>query len=302
MDSRRLRTLNPLRTFLVAAREGGFAAAADRLALTHAAVSKQISGLEQDLGARLFERSPRAVRLTAEGRELHRRLEAVFADLDVALGRFSGTAPRCLTVSCEPTLCAKLLIPLMPLTDDDRQVQILAAGGPVDFVRHGVDVAFRRDDFPIDADVPARVLVDELTGPVASPALLAEDGSRWARAPTAVHARTRPDAWSWWLHRTGLPNPARRDAVYDNHLLAIQAACAGQGVAMLSLFMIADELADGRLVAPFGFTPDGSRYLALSRVPLNADPALEALVGRVHARLRAIACDHAAPGRARVTG
>ncbi|MFF7944880.1 LysR family transcriptional regulator [Nocardia gamkensis] len=73
-----------LATFAEVARTGSFTAAAERLRFTQSAISRQISALEGELGARLFDRLPRGVRLTEDGRSLLGHAEAVLERLDVA--------------------------------------------------------------------------------------------------------------------------------------------------------------------------------------------------------------------------
>jgi DNA-binding transcriptional LysR family regulator len=66
---------------------------------------------------------------------------------------------------------------------------------------------------------------------------------------------------------------ARAGAAHFEHFyLSLQAAAAGLGVAIGSEWMVADDVHEGRLVAPFGFTEDGSAYVMLSLEPFDADP------------------------------
>ena len=59
---------------------------------------------------------------------------------------------------------------------------------------------------------------------------------------------------------------------FEHFYLSLQAAAAGLGVAIGSAWMVADDLRDGRLVAPFGFVADGSAYVMLSMAPFDGDP------------------------------
>ncbi|NIJ64234.1 DNA-binding transcriptional LysR family regulator [Sphingomonas leidyi] len=238
------------------------ASAAAELHVTHGAVSKQIQMLEQELGAPLFERRNRGIHLTPSGRWLAERLEAVFADLHRTMQDFPdvGEIPGPLTISCEPTLCLRLLIPALAdlkiVTGLD--VRVLAAGGPVDFRRDQVDIAIRRSDFALPTAVETMILADERMGPVMHPVLSARDMETLPR----LQSDTRPTAWAAWgqRHPTSLVGPV---IPYEHFYLAIQAAEAGQGMAMASIHMVADALNDGRLHAPYGFLPDGTRYVAI---------------------------------------
>ena len=139
MRQRRLPPLGSLRAFEVAARHQSIVAATAELNVTHGAVSKQIKLLEQELGAVLFERRNRGIHLTRSGQWLADRLGSVFVDLDRTMREFhrDGEELGPLTVSCEPTLCLRMLIPA--LTDlknaTGLDIRVLAAGGPIDFQR-----------------------------------------------------------------------------------------------------------------------------------------------------------------------
>lgn len=92
--------------------------------------------------------------------------------------------------------------------------------------------------------------------------------------PVRLHTRTRPDAWQRWHVASGDAAAALKldgDAWYEHFYLSLQAAAAGLGWAMASQLMAADEIADGRLAAPFGFVADGSAYHLLSSAPFEHD-------------------------------
>lgn len=289
--------LAALRYFDAAAQTGSFAQAAQRLHVTHSAVSRQIRQLEQALGVALFERRNRAVFLTAQGRLLQATTSAAFAQLDGALQQLRQRPDsQRLALSCEPTLAMNWLIPRLP--SFQRQyphisLHLLAAGGPIDLQRSGVDLALRRNDFAWDsASVHASKICDEWIGPVCRSRQWPRGGLAQARR---LHTATRPDAWAAWqrLHTSGShaakaaptasgTTPSTRRALrqasnpadqagqaqhYEHFYLSIQAAAAGLGVAMASVLMVHDALASEQLHAPQGFVRDGSSYHLLSRVP-----------------------------------
>ncbi len=272
----RLPALGALRAFEAAARHRSMVAAAAELNVTHGAVSKQVQALEGELGARLFERRNRGIHLTRQGQWLAERLEATFADLHRTMRDFRtlDDAAGPLTVSCEPTLCLRFLIPALGALKQATglDMRVLAAGGPVDFRRDHVDVAIRRSDFTLPPGMDTATLTAERMGPVMRPDLAGTDD----RALPRLYSETRPDAWQGWADAGGadFTGPAIR---YQHFYMAIQAAEAGQGVAMASFHMVADALANHRLVAPHGFLPDGTRYLAIW--PAGAiDPRRETLL------------------------
>lgn len=266
-----------IRFFEAAARHESFVRAADELHLTHGAVSRQIRQLEDTLGVALFERRNRAVFLTEAGRTLHAAATQSMDLLAAAAEKIRAPAPQAaLVLSCEPTIAMRWLIPRLPrfaAAHPDIPLHLMAAGGPIDFSRSGVDVALRRNDFAFDAGWHARELAPERVGPVCRP-------DRSGEAPataTRLHTRTRPDAWQRWARATGAAPAAGGDAWYEHFYLCLQAAAAGLGWAMASQLMAADEIADGRLAAPLGFVADGSSYHLLSPVSFDADPRRLAL-------------------------
>ena len=132
-----------LDAFVAAADEGSFSAAARRLGLTPAAVSKSVAQLEARLGVRLFQRSTRQLALTTDGERLHgqvrlpwREISDALTDLRQGAGKPAGT----LKVALAPTVGREFVVPLLgefvrrypdvvpDLHFDNRQVDLVAEG------------------------------------------------------------------------------------------------------------------------------------------------------------------------------
>ncbi|MBM3107419.1 LysR family transcriptional regulator [Pseudomonas sp. V1] len=261
----KLPALSAFRYFDVAAQTESFVRAAEILNVTHGAVSRQIRLLEESLGVTLFERRNRAVFLTPAGRALHGTTLSVFEQLQGAVYRLQQQArENVLVLSCEPTIAMKWLIPRLPdfhAAHPDIHLHLVAAGGPVDFSRSGVDLALRRDDFHWEAGLHAVKICDEWVGPVSTTNLtIASHGLDGLRL---LHSASRPSAWNTWLGLTGQSAKDTRRADYEHFYLCIQAAVAGLGVAMASFLMVADEIASGQLHAPHSFIRDQSAYYLL---------------------------------------
>ncbi|MGR7923225.1 LysR family transcriptional regulator [Zobellella denitrificans] len=110
---------------------------AERLSLTHGAISRAVRLLEDELGVALFERRGRRVFLTDAGRKLAEAVRQGFGVIAATARelRESGKG-RPLTISCEPTLLMRWLIPRLPqfqALHPDVSVQLVAGGGPVGF-------------------------------------------------------------------------------------------------------------------------------------------------------------------------
>lgn len=275
-------SLPSLLAFRAAAQHESFSGAAVSLNLTHGAVSRAVRLLEEDLGVTLFERRNRAVFLTDTGREL------AAATID-GLGRIEAVARqirqdqsgRAITLSCEPTLMMRWLIPRLPaLPADkrDRQLQLVAAGGPVE-LGSGIEAAVRRNDFTWPADYAAEYLFDERIGPVCQP-LLADRifaGGELASSARLLHTRTRPDAWVDWTKCADIQVAHDRGQWFEHFYFSLQAAVAGLGVAIAPFQLVRDDLANGLLVAPLGFVPDGTGYFLLTQDRIELGSRLAAL-------------------------
>lgn len=271
----RLPPLHSLQVFEVAARHESFVQAAAELYVTHGAVSRQVRQLEESLGLTLFERRNRAVFLTPQGRKLHDACSQALGQLRQTLQALCEPEPPApLVVSCEPTIAMRWLIPRLPLwrqQQPELPLHLLAAGGPVDFARERVDLALRRSDFQWPDHLHVERLAPELMGPVMAPSL----AGAWNTRPhelRELHTRTRPQAWAQWRQLTGHTRSLGDVESFEHFYLSLQAALSGVGAAMGSVYMVEDDVGEGRLQAPRGFTPDGSSYVLLSPVPLHADP------------------------------
>ena len=276
--SQRLPPLNTLKVFEAAARHTSFVRAADELHVTHGAVSRQISQLESSLGVALFERRNRAVFLTPQGNTLFATCQDIMGRLAEVVQRIKApAAPLPLVLSCEPTIAIRWLVPRLPdfrSRYPEFEIHLLTAGGPVDFARSHVDLALRRNDFNWGSQCHAEPVAPELVGLVCAPRLLTPNFQTTAQR--LLHARSRPDAWKQWSATTGLSLPSDSAAHFEHFYLSLQAASSGLGIAIGSAYMVESDLKDGRLAAPFEFTPEGSEYMLLSPVPFDQDARRQA--------------------------
>ncbi|MFI8826650.1 LysR substrate-binding domain-containing protein [Streptomyces sp. NPDC053431] len=198
--------LNTLLPFEATVRHASMTRAAQELHVTHGAVSRQVQNLEKALGTPLFERGARSLRPTPQARRLaaavRDALDLIESAAREAAGRDRSTGP--LALSCEPTLLMRWLIPRLPdlaARHPELTVHLSAGGGPVVFARDTVDVALRRDDFPVPEGVSRLPLFEEWIGPVCRPELAARLAS--GEPVTLLHTSTRPAAWDDWRRLTG---------------------------------------------------------------------------------------------------
>ncbi|MBK1671346.1 hypothetical protein CKO28_25425 [Rhodovibrio sodomensis] len=276
--NRQLPPLGPLVAFEAVARHLSITRAADELALTQAAVSRKIAALEHELGVRLFDRLHRALRLTGEGE----RLQAAAAS---SLGHLAETAEQLrrrgagaqVEVSTTIAFASFWLMPRIPqfrARHPEVELRLSVSDPYVDPAREGVDAGIRYGGGDWHG-VTAEHLFDEEVFPVCSPGYLAEhpelsDLASLARQ-TLLHLDVDYHAWTdwatWFSDLGATPPPRRRGLQFNTYTILIQAATAGQGVALGWRHMVDDFLDQGSLVRPIDATyrPRGAYYLVKPR-------------------------------------
>ena len=254
---RNLPPLNALRAFEAAARHLNFTRAAEELNVTQTAVSHQVKLLEERLGFRLFRRLNNALILTEKGESYLPSIREAFDLLSESTETLvGGEDVRTLTVSVLPNFALRWLIPRMSgfqARHPQLDLRLFTAYREMDFLREDIDVAIRLgDDWPgLNCDY----LFSSEIFPVCSPSLLKRRPLRRAEdlaGLTLLHVFTSPEDWSLWLTAAGAPEiPTDRGPKFDSYALALEAAACGCGVAMGRTAFVQDDLASGRLVAPF---------------------------------------------------
>ena len=268
MNPRRLPPLGALRAFEAAARLASFKRAADELAVTPTAISHQIRLLEDQLGVRLFERRTRQVALTADAAQLYPVLREGFDAFAAAVAAIAARrVRRAITLSATVSFTAKWLVPRVAAfraAYPDFDLRLHASDDPVDLHAGVADAAIRYGHGPYPGLV-CLPLIDDVFAPVCSPRQGVHAPQDLRSQPLLHvewrHPAARTPSWRGWCERAGL-HGVEVDAGlrYTDDSHAIQAAIAGQGVALLSLALVADDLASGLLVQPFGPTLEGYRH------------------------------------------
>jgi len=289
--SERLPPLNALRAFEAVARRLSFARAAEEMHVTKAAVAQQVRLLEREIGAPLVMRSGRGLALTESGAAGAPGLAEGFAALQRATRAMrEAKGRRFLVINSSPSFASTWLVGRIGrfkarhpdidiLLDADAADDTLDSGASDALIRWGAG------DFP---GLATTLLFKEDVFPVCAPELVA--GPNPLRSPedlahhTLLHIEASPayptwPTWAGWLKAAGARDVEARHGVWFNNMaMAIRAAVQGQGVALSSFAIAADELAAGRLVAPFPTsvrTPFG--YYFLCRPADAATPRIKAL-------------------------
>jgi LysR family glycine cleavage system transcriptional activator/LysR family transcriptional regulator of beta-lactamase len=274
---RRLPSLNGLRAFETAARLGSFAKAGHELNVTQAAVSRMVRLLEERLGFRLFERHANALDLTWQGRMLQPGLTAAFdAIARVAEQVTTLAAAPVLTVGVGPSFAMRWLIPRLAdfqTRHPDIEVRI-ATGGAMNPIRDDWTCGIRLGDGQWPG-YEAELLFSADLFPVCAPALATKlRRASDLRRHTLLHVAHAMQDWPIWLRAAGVKlRSDNRGPRFDTYAMALQAAVDGVGVAMGLAPYVADDLAAGRLIAPFALhVPKGNAWY-LTWPPSRRDDA-----------------------------
>lgn len=246
-------SLNALRVFDVVSRHASFRLGAEELGVTQAAVAQQIRGLEASLGLKLFERLPRGLALTDNGRTYAASLRKAFELIDEAT-RALRPEPTHLTISVTPSFASRWLIPrLAAFTEAHPQIdlRVLATERLSHFHTDGVDIAVRYGRPPFGAGLNAEPLFDQHIVAVGSPVLLDSQGMP-RQVSDLQHFMLLHDAHNLWpqfiarFFEQPLANTPK-NMRFNQTSLAIEAAIAGQGLALASHFFVQDDIRAGRL-------------------------------------------------------
>ena len=236
-----------------------FAGAARQVRLTPSAVSKAVTRLEQRLGTPLLNRTTRRLHVTEAGGLLYRRAAAILSEIEAAESEASslGAVPRGrVRLGSSIAFAERQLIPLLPgffARFPQVEIQLVMGDGPIDLIEQGLDLAVRFL-LPADSTLTVRKLAADPWIVCAAPAYLAAHGTPHAPEDLrrhnclVIHARGHStDEW-----RFVGPQGAYGIKVAGNFQAfggaLHQAALAGLGIARLARFIVAADIAKGRLV------------------------------------------------------
>lgn len=251
---RKLPPLRALQVFEAAARQAHFSRAAAELCITQSAVSHQVKQLEEHYGERLFKREGRQLNLTVKGTMLYQGLEQIFNELSDLSTKISGESNDQLRLAVYSSFAIKWLIPRLN-----------------DFRRLHPQIKIRLDMMTTDPELSDSVADMFITGqsgqpgfhhhvlhkerliPVVSPSLLNPDLT--ANDELLRHPLLTVDEgplgldWDRWFIANNLQLPVEQQQhIFSHVLMAIEAAIAGQGIALASDFMVQADIERGLLI------------------------------------------------------
>jgi DNA-binding transcriptional LysR family regulator len=241
--------LNALRAFEAAARLGGFTAAAAELGVSPGAVTAHVKALEASLGASLFLRQSKGVRLTALGAEAARRFTEAFDMMTNAESVLRGkAAPQVVHIATLPAIAQLWLSPRLPVlraAAPEILVSITAMEHPPNLKRSPHDLSL----FP--AESGGRLVAADEIFPVCSPLFAGRIGDvQDLRSVPCLMDSTWADDWKLWLDANGM-QMAVQGPMFSLYALAVEEAVNGAGVLIGHGPLVAGLLAKGALIAPF---------------------------------------------------
>ena len=279
-----LPSLSMLRAFEAAARTNSFTQAASGLHMSQGAVSYQVRMLEAQLGVKLFRRAPRKLVLTSDGEKLANSLVKAFGALQTALDDVRPhVVKNTLSVAVPTSFATRWLVSRIQnfhQLNAEIRLRILGEDSPADHEAMDQDIGIRYGDGNW-AGIEAKLLHRDLVIPVCSPRFLAEHDIRsidelqdlpLLNAEGENLFEDGPDCEVWFrrvarnLRRTSADGIRGCEILYEHAGLVLQAAVEGQGIALASGLLAADDLRSGRLVRPLnvGVQADFAYYLVRS--------------------------------------
>lgn len=254
------RLLSGIGVLVAVVETGNFVRAGEALGLTASGVSRAVARLEARLGVRLFERTPRAVVLTDEGRRFHAQVAPLLAAMDEAAseaGAARGTVRGRLRVNLDPWFSRLVLAPRLPAflaAHPALEIELMVRDRLGDLVGEGVDVAVRFGE-PEESGLIVRKLLETRIVTCAAPAYLDRRGRPRHPRELADHeclmfrdsATGRP--FPWEFHRAGEVFVAKASGrlQVNDAASAVAAAIAGQGLFQPMVIGMEEIFASGAL-------------------------------------------------------
>jgi len=287
--------LQALRVFAEVAQRGSFSAAADRLELSRAMVTRHVAALEDWLGARLLQRTTRRVTLTDAGEQCLRRAQQLLAlteDLEQETRQHGPALRGQLRVTCSTSLAhAQLAAALAAFLAQHPQlkVDLQASETALNLVEARIDLAIRISADP-DPGLVGRVLAPCESVLVAAPAYLARHGHPSVPADLSAHrclsfANFGRSLWRLSRGAEQVDVPVHGHLSADEATALLQAAVAGAGIALQPTYLANPLLAGGQLqrVLP-EWSPPRMQIHALYPSRKHLPPAVRALLDFLVAR------------------
>lgn len=276
---RNLPPLNALKAFEASGRTLNFRIAAEELGVTQGAVAQQVRGLETLLKVKLFDRQARGLSLTDEGRRYLPSVKRAFELISEATENLTPLG-KVVTISSTPSFATRWLVPrLGKLSSDipDLGIRIDASNRLANFQSDGVDIAIRLGNPPFGPGLDANLLTTTELVVVCHPDLITAGLNSPYDLVKFTLLEDSHGLWPLALEEAfgdGI-TPEMNTMQFNQTSLAIDAAIAGQGVALTHRALVEADLADNRLQQPFSSSISGRQgfYVVAPRQARKNDAA-----------------------------
>lgn len=272
LTSSALPSLNALRAFEAMARTGRATLAAEELNVTHSAVSRQVKALEASLGVRLFQGPKHRLSLTPAGQDLLPRLTGAFDEIAAAVRQLRSGGED-LHVAVNASISVKWLIPrLSDFARRHPQIRLhLEELAPQATAHRGAGAVVRIVAGGRLSDPLVTPFIQNHIGPVVAPTMAERFAADPLSAPRLA-AQSHPQGWTIWAAVAGVELAPAPEQPFAHLHFALDAAIAGLGIAVMPWPLVAEDVAEGRLVAPLGFCRAESAFALLAAPGAESRP------------------------------
>ena len=263
-----------LQVFISVVDRGGFSAAGQALGISTSVVSRQIAALETELGTRLLKRSTRRVELTDAGANYLKRVRSLLTELEETnrtLKSPNSTAAGRFRIVTSTAIGLSLIVPAIAdfmAANPGVAIHLDLLDRAIDPQEEDYDLVLRLGDI---AEAAGPMLAQIEVGLFSSPAYLAHHGRPHGPADLGNHRALYLASQQSWNLRGNFDDRPKMQFC-SNRLEALKALClAGQGIALLPLFLVRTEFERGDLVQLLdGFEPKPS-CLFVAKTPLRSE-------------------------------
>lgn len=275
----RIPPLNALKAFESAGRNLNFRLAAEEMGVTQGAVAQHVRALESVVNTKLFDRLPRGLAFTDIGRSYHMSIQRAFEMMQKATAEILPQQ-SVVTISVPPSFASMWLVPRLGQFSDanpDISVRVDASQRLANFQTDGIDIAVRQGMPPFGPGLVSDLLLPMRVFAVCSPDLRADNKpiETLADLEDQVLLHDTHGLWPLFLERAadGKSIPRTRSMNFSQTSLAVEAAIAGQGIALANDLFVEESINAGRLRCLFeqSFAEEQSFYVVMPRRPRNAE-------------------------------
>jgi DNA-binding transcriptional LysR family regulator len=249
-----------MQLFVLVVQEGSFSATARTLGITPSSVSRQISQLEGELGARLFQRTTRKQSLTEAGKIYFQHAERIITDMEaaqLAVNRLTDTPSGSLHITAEADFALVYIAPLLPDFLEhypDIKVRLSMNAGLADLVDGGIDMAIRIGHLG-DSSLIARKIAMSESVVCASPAYIEKHGSPSHPSELEAHnclsfrVKAGKKFWTFKVPEGSLDVPISGRIDVNSIAFLRHVALDNQGVILVPKWIVRDEIGSGQLLS-----------------------------------------------------